>query len=71
VIVFLTHGTEPCAVVFDNIRKLVSFRRKYFFRRCELNRHTFPLKVQKRDSDLQFERLDRALDGELMICRGC
>jgi hypothetical protein len=29
--VFLTHGTEPCAAVFDNIRKLVSFRRKYFF----------------------------------------
>ena len=28
VIVFLTHGTEPCAVAFDNIRQFVQFLRK-------------------------------------------
>jgi len=26
---------------------------------------------KKRDSDVQLERLNRALDGKLMICRGC
>jgi hypothetical protein len=31
VTVCLTDGTEPCEVAFDNIRQLVSFRRKYFF----------------------------------------
>jgi hypothetical protein len=43
VIVFLTHGSEPSAAAFDNIRKLVSFRRKYFFRRCGI-KQTYALK---------------------------
>jgi hypothetical protein len=43
VIVFLTHGTEPCAVVFDNIRKLVSFRRKYIFSAMRI-KQTYALK---------------------------
>jgi hypothetical protein len=30
-----------------------------------------PAEGPKNDSDLQLERLDRALDGKLMICRGC
>jgi hypothetical protein len=43
VMVFLTHGSEPCAAAFDNVRKLVSFRRKYFCSAMRINQ-TYALK---------------------------
>ena len=42
-IVFLTHGSEPCAAAFDDVRKLVSFRRKYFCSAMRINQ-TYALK---------------------------
>jgi hypothetical protein len=41
--VFLMHGNEPCPVASDNIRKFVSFRRTYIYRRCDF-KQTYALK---------------------------